>query len=64
MPRVKAKVLMGTGLMDSICPPSTQFAAYNKINSEKMLKIYPDFGKFARFLRRRFSVYETIIINF
>jgi len=30
--------------MDQICPPSTQFAAYNKIQSEKQLAIYPDFG--------------------
>ncbi len=43
-PRIKAKVMMGIGLMDTICPPSTQFAAYNKINSEKYLKVYPDFG--------------------
>ena len=35
---------MFTGLMDSICPPSTQFAAYNKIVSEKSVVIYPDFG--------------------
>jgi cephalosporin-C deacetylase len=43
-PRIKAKVMMGIGLMDTICPPSTQFAAYNKIKSEKHLKVYPDFG--------------------
>ncbi len=43
-PRIKAQVLMGTGLMDTICPPSTQFAAYNKITSKKEMKIYPDFG--------------------
>jgi len=43
-PRIKAKVLMGTGLMDNICPPSTQFAAFNKITSEKDVVIYPDFG--------------------
>ena len=30
--------------MDKICPPSSQFAAYNKITSEKELVIYPDFG--------------------
>lgn len=35
---------MATGLMDTICPPSTQFAAYNKINSRKEVIIYPDFG--------------------
>lgn len=43
-PRIKADVLMGVGLMDTICPPSTQFAAYNKIRSTKRLEIYPDFG--------------------
>ncbi|MCK5843777.1 MAG: acetylxylan esterase [Victivallales bacterium] len=42
--RIKAKILMGTGLMDQTCPPSTQFAAYNKITSEKNVLIYPDFG--------------------
>ena len=43
-PRIKAKVLMGTGLMDTTCPPSTQFAAFNKITSEKQVIIYPDYG--------------------
>jgi len=43
-PRIRARVLMGTGLMDSVCPPSTQFAAYNKIHSPKTMIIYPDFG--------------------
>ncbi len=42
--RIKGEVLMGTGLMDMICPPSTQFAAYNKIQSKKEMKIYPDYG--------------------
>ncbi|MFA5687955.1 MAG: acetylxylan esterase [Kiritimatiellales bacterium] len=43
-PRIKAHVMMGTGLMDTICPPSTQFAAYNKITAQKEMVIYPDFG--------------------
>lgn len=43
-PRIKSKVLMAVGLMDQICPPSTQFAAYNKIKAQKSLVIYPDFG--------------------
>ena len=42
--RIQAEVMLGTCLMDTICPPSTQFAAYNKIKSTKSLKIYPDFG--------------------
>lgn len=43
-PRIRATVLMGTGLMDTTCPPSTQFAAFNKITSEKRVVIYPDYG--------------------
>jgi cephalosporin-C deacetylase len=42
--RIKAQVLMGIGLMDTICPPSTQFATYNKIDSKKNLTLYPDYG--------------------
>lgn len=42
--RIRAEVMMGVGLMDTVCPPSTQFAAYNKISSKKSLAIYPDFG--------------------
>ncbi len=43
-PRIRGEVLMGVGLMDTICPPSSQFAAYNKIQAEKSMLIYPDFG--------------------
>jgi len=43
-PRIRASVLMGTGLMDAVCPPSTQFAAFNKITAPKEVVIYPDFG--------------------
>ena len=42
--RIRCKVRMYTGLMDNICPPSTQFAAFNNIPSEKDYVIYPDFG--------------------
>ncbi|MBQ3079527.1 MAG: acetylxylan esterase [Clostridia bacterium] len=43
-PRIRCKVLHFTGLLDSICPPSTQFAAYNAITAEKGMVLYPDFG--------------------
>lgn len=43
-PRIRAKMLMFTALLDNICPPSTQFAAFNKITSEKKVIFYPDFG--------------------
>ena len=43
-PRIRAEVLLAVGLRDTICPPSTQFAAYNKIPSDKSMLLYPDFG--------------------
>jgi cephalosporin-C deacetylase len=43
-PRIRGEVLMATGLMDQICPPSSQFAAYNKITAPKDMVIYPDYA--------------------
>jgi cephalosporin-C deacetylase len=43
-PRIRAEVLMGVGLMDQMCPPSSQFAAYNKITAKKDMAIYPDYA--------------------
>lgn len=43
-PRIKAETLFASGLMDTVCPPSSQFAAYNKITAKKHLKVYPDFA--------------------
>lgn len=43
-PRIKAATLLATGLMDDICPPSTQYAAFNKIRSPKEVVVYPDFA--------------------
>ena len=43
-PRIRCSLVMFTGLMDTICPPSTQFAAYNKVVSPKEVVFYPDFG--------------------
>lgn len=42
--RIRAKILWGIGLSDTICPPSTQFAVYNKISSPKTMQIYPDYA--------------------
>lgn len=41
--RIQGEVMMGTGMMDINCPPSSQFAVYNKIRSAKTHVIYPDF---------------------
>jgi len=42
--RITAEVLFTVGLQDRICPPSSQYATYNKIRSAKRLRTYPDFG--------------------
>lgn len=42
-PRIRGEVLMAIGLRDTVCPPSSQFAAYNKIRSLKANVLYPDF---------------------
>lgn len=43
-PRIRAEVIWAIGLMDTVCPPSSQFATYNKIVSSKTMAVYPDFG--------------------
>lgn len=41
--RIKAEVFLTCALMDTVCPPSTQFATYNKITSKKKVEFYPDY---------------------
>ncbi len=43
-PNIKCPVLFAVCLADLVCPPSTIFAAYNHIDSEKKLKVYPSHG--------------------
>ena len=42
--RMRAELLMFTALMDTTCPPSAQFAVYNKVTSKKNVIFYPDYG--------------------
>lgn len=42
--RIRAEVLMLTGLLDQEGLPEMQFAAYNQIASSKQVLIYPDHG--------------------
>ena len=42
-PRIQGAVLMGTGLLDDICPPSTQFAVFSHIKCTKEHILYPNF---------------------
>ena len=41
-PRIKGETYMFLTLLDDVCPPSTQFAVYNKIVAEKSCEIYPN----------------------
>ncbi|MGB1252057.1 MAG: acetylxylan esterase [Candidatus Promineifilaceae bacterium] len=41
--RIKAEVVWHIGLDDTICPPSSQFATFNKLTCSTTLRIYPDF---------------------
>lgn len=42
--RITAECLLSVGLEDTICPPSTIFAAYNRIRAPKDIRVYPEFG--------------------
>lgn len=42
--RIESEVLFGTGLMDNICPPSTQFAIFNNLNCKKKHLVFPDYS--------------------
>lgn len=42
--RVSARSLLSVGLMDTVCPPSTIYAAYNRIPAPKEMRVY-DFNQ-------------------
>lgn len=56
--RLQAEILFGTGLMDNICPPSTQFAVYNNITSKKKHVIFPDYT------HEEIGVFDDMLIDF
>ena len=39
-PHIRARCLISVGLFDSVCPPSTVFAAYNAIQAPKEMVVY------------------------
>jgi cephalosporin-C deacetylase len=39
-PKIKARCLFSVGLMDTICPPSTVYAAYNVVKAPKEIRVY------------------------
>ncbi len=41
---IKAPMIMGAGLIDDVCPPHINFAAYNQVTTEKKYIVYPTAG--------------------
>lgn len=41
---IKAPMIMGVGLMDEVCPPHINFAAFNLVTAEKKYIVYPKAG--------------------
>lgn len=39
--KIKCKVLASVGLKDEVCPAKHYFATYNRINSQKEIRLYP-----------------------
>lgn len=56
--RLEAEVMFGTGLVDNVCPPSTQFAIYNNIKSKKQHFIFPDYT------HEEISAFDDMLIDF
>ena len=42
--RIRCPVKMGIGLQDDVCPPSTSFAAFNRVRGQRKFNIYPTHG--------------------
>ena len=42
--RIRCPTLMGVGLQDPICPPSTSFATFNRITAPTDYRIYEKSG--------------------
>ena len=42
--KLKCELLIGTGLLDTICPPSTQYAVFNNANCNKKHLVFHKYG--------------------
>ncbi|MDF0480214.1 acetylxylan esterase [Vagococcus sp. PNs007] len=42
--RIRGEITMVCGLQDDVCPPSTQYAIYNRLRCKKKLYILPEYG--------------------
>lgn len=55
---IRSEVLFGCSLADEICPPSTQFAVYNRLICKKQKRYYYDYG------HEEISVFDDQILDF
>lgn len=58
---ISCPVAMVTGLEDSVCPPSTQFAIYNRLAGPKEMKIMPDYGHDAMHIQVNDYVFDYLL---
>lgn len=42
--RITCPVMVGVGLLDEVCPPSTAYAIYRELGGEKELRVYPEYA--------------------
>ena len=57
--RIRGDTVMAITLRETICPPSAQFGAFNKIRAPKRKYVYPDFGHEA-VLQHNDTVFEFL----
>ncbi len=55
---VQCEVLFGTGLCDTICPPITQYAAYNQLRCPKTHVLFPEFG------HEEIQAFDDLLLDF
>ena len=69
-PNIKCKTIFAMGLLDKFAPPQTEIVAYNKIDSNKLLFIYPNLGHevdpslgniTGKWVYENFRIYEKIM---
>ncbi|HFI0694208.1 TPA: alpha/beta fold hydrolase [Streptococcus suis] len=58
---ISCPVAMVTGLEDSVCPPSTQFAIYNRLAGPREMKILPDYGHDAMHVQVNDYVFDYLL---
>lgn len=61
--KITAKVHWTLAFKDENCHPSTQFATYNKIKSEKEMVIYPDYGHEPQLLFQDNDLFQFYLKN-